>query len=188
MSFTSYLTNHLKRLRYAVSPKETRTNSYVKLPCRLPHKYTQVLSNKQMLYTQLCLYEPRGTCIYKNTSLILFSKGAHSLLLVWDIDGETYTQRGDFFLSHILFREPGSANACTPLQSVSSETSETPLIGCLSLAWLRFSGHCLNMTAWFSYSVVSFRLHTCSNDLPRRTAIPLFTNHHVTACQSKQGH
>ena len=56
-------------------------------------------------------------------SLILFSKGAHSLSLVWEIDGETYTQRGDFFLSHIFFQEPEGANACTSLQAVSSETT-----------------------------------------------------------------
>ena len=74
--------------------------------------------------------------IYKNISLILFSKGAHSLLLVWEIDVVTYIQRGDFFLSHIFFQEPVGANACTPLQAVSSKTSETPLIGCLSLARL----------------------------------------------------
>ena len=70
-----------------------------------------------MLHTQLCFYEYQGTYIYKNISLILFSKGAHRLLLVWEIDGETYTQRRDFFLSHIFFREPGSANACTHFAS-----------------------------------------------------------------------
>ena len=43
---------------------------------------------------------------------------------------------------------------------------------------------CLNLTAWFSYHVVSFRLHTCSTDLPRRTVIPLFANHNVAVCQS----
>ena len=32
---------------------------------------------------------------------------------------------------------------------------------------------CLNLTAWLSYHVVSFRLHTCSTGLPQRTAIPL---------------
>ena len=84
-----------------------------------------------MLYTQLCLYEQRGTCIYKNISLILFSKEAHSLLFVWEIDRETYTQRGPFF-----FREPRSADSSTRLQAVSSEMSETPLIGRLSLARL----------------------------------------------------
>ena len=73
------------------------------------------------------------TLLYKNISLILFSKGPHCLLLVWEIDGETYTQRGDFFLSHIFFREPGGANACIPLQAVSSEM---PLLGCVSLARL----------------------------------------------------
>ena len=45
----------------------------------------------------------------------------------------------------------------------------------------------LNLTAWFSYHVVSFRFHTCSTGLPRRTAIPLFTNHNVTAGQSTRG-
>ena len=38
----------------------------------------------------------------------------------------------------------------------------------------------LNLTAWFSYHVVFFRFHTCSNGLPWRTSIPLFTNHNVT--------
>ena len=89
-----------------------------------------------MFYTQLCLYEQRGTSIYKDISLILFSKGAHSLLLIWEIDGETYNQRENFFLSYNFFRRPGGANACTLLQTVSSETSETPLIGCLYLARL----------------------------------------------------
>ena len=46
--------------------------------------------------------------------------------------------------SHIFFRKPGGANAFTPLQA------ETPLIGCVSLAWLRFFALCLNLTAWFS--------------------------------------
>ena len=66
-----------------------------------------------VLYTQLCLYEQRGTHIYKNISLVLFSKEDHSLLFVWEIDGETYTQRGDF-LSHIFFLGLGGTNACTP--------------------------------------------------------------------------
>ena len=64
-----------------------------------------------MLYTQSnMIYEiqwTNETFLYKNISLILFLKGAHSLLLVWEIDGETYTQTGDFFLSHTFFREPG---------------------------------------------------------------------------------
>ena len=47
---------------------------------------------------------------------------------------------------------------------------------------------CLNLTTWFSYHMVSFWLHTCSAGLPRCTAIPLFTNHNVTACQSTRDH
>ena len=133
-------------------------------------------------------YEQRGTHIYKNISLILFSKGAHSLLLVWEIDGETYTQRGDFFLSHVCFLEPGGANPCTPLQAVSSETPKTPLIGCLSLArlpilWtLSKSDHMV---------LVSRGLLPVTQllDRPAPTyCLPPFTNHNVTACQSTRGH
>ena len=71
----------------------------------------------KVLYTQSnIIYElqwTNETLLYKNVSLILFSKGAHSLMLVLEIGGETYTQRGDFLLSHTVFWEPGGANACT---------------------------------------------------------------------------
>ena len=43
----------------------------------------------------------------------------------------------------------------------------------------------LNLTAWFSFHVISFRLHTCSSGVPRRTAILLFTNHNA---QSTRDH
>ena len=46
----------------------------------------------------------------------------------------------------------------------------------------------LNLTVWFSYHVVFFRLHSCSTGPPRRTTNPLFTNHNVAACQSTRGH
>ena len=46
----------------------------------------------------------------------------------------------------------------------------------------------LKETTWYENHVVCFRLHTCSIGLPRRTAISLFTNHNVTACQSTRGH
>ena len=85
------------------------------------------------------------TRIYKYISLILLSKGVHSLLLVCEIDGEAYTQRGDFLLCHIFFRESGDANACTPLQAVSSDDL-TPLIGCVSKARLPILCLCLNLT------------------------------------------
>ena len=47
---------------------------------------------------------------------------------------------------------------------------------------------CLNLTAWFLYHVVSFRLHIFSTGVPRCTAIPMFIHHDVTACQSTWGH
>ena len=75
----------------------------------------------------------RSTLVYKNISLILFSKRGPQFVVSWEKDGETYAQRGDFFLSHFFNREPGGANACTPLQVMSAET---PLLGCMSLARL----------------------------------------------------
>ena len=111
---------YTRNVSFLEARKNSRTNTRTSLLC--------------MLYIQLCFYEQQRTRIYKNTSHILFSKGAHSLLLVWEINGETYTQRGDFFLSHIFFREPGGTNTCTLLQAGSSETSEMPLFSCLSLA------------------------------------------------------
>ena len=95
----------------------------------------------------------RNTLLYKNISLILFSNKAHSFLFVWEIDGETYTQRGDFFLSHIFSREPGDANACTLLQAVSSERSEMPLIGYVPRS-NPDSLLCLNLTAWLSHGLL----------------------------------
>ena len=87
---------------------------------------------------------------YKNISLILFSKGAHSWLLVWEIDGKTFTQRRDFFLSHIFFWEPGDANACTPL--TSRVVREVPDASDRLCPWLhsRFSVLSLNLPSWLS--------------------------------------
>ena len=83
----------------------------------------------------------RNILVYKNTSLILFSKRVHSLLLI-----KGYMERDilrERTSSHISFREPGGANAYTHLQT------ETPLIGCMSLARLRFCALGPNLTTWW---------------------------------------
>ena len=82
-----------------------------------------------VLFTQLCVYELRGTRIYIiNISHFILERGTQFVVSLRD-RWKAFTQTGDFFLSLIFFREPGCANACTPL-------SETPLIGCLSLTRL----------------------------------------------------
>ena len=77
--------------------------------------------------------------------------------------------------SHIFFRVPGGANACTPLQA------ETHLIVCVSLARLILSLS-LNLTVWFYLRGLLPVTHLCYD----RAA--LFANHNVTACQSTRGH
>ena len=49
--------------------------------------------------------ERTNTLLYKNISLILFSKMSHSFLLLWEIDGATCTQREDFYSP---YRLPGA--------------------------------------------------------------------------------
>ena len=69
-----------------------------------------------------------------------------------------------------------------PLASHIVRDNLMSLISCLSLAQPSI------LTMWFSYHVISFQLHICSTSLPWCTAIPLFTNHNMTACQSTWGH
>ena len=72
----------------------------------------------------------RNTLLVKNISLILFSKGAHSLRDRWR---DIYSERG-LLLARDLLPGARGANACTNSQAVSSETTLTPLIGCVSMA------------------------------------------------------
>ena len=78
---------------------------------------------------------------------------------------------------------PMLAPPCKPYCQRRPNTSDR-----LHIPGSTLNSDCLKLTAWFSYHVVSFRLHTCSTSLPRHTAIPLFTNHNVTACQSTWSH
>ena len=93
---------------------------------------------------------------------------------MWEMGGETYTQREDFFVPYILL----GARGCQRLHPLAS-SSETLLTGCVSLTRLWFSALCLNLTAWFSARDL---LPEC----PDRAV--LFTNHNVTACQGTRDH
>ena len=64
-----------------------------------------------MLYTQSM--NERNTSLEKYLSHFILEKGPRSVVS-WEIDGETYTQRGYFFLSHIFFREPGVPTFASP--------------------------------------------------------------------------
>ena len=121
-----------------------------------------------------------NTLLYKNISLILFLEKGPLFVVVWEIDGETYTQGEDFFFPYLL---PG-ARGCQCLHPLTS-SSEMPLIGCVSLTRLRFSALCLNLTAWFSSRDLLLVTHLLYSSAQ---IMLLFTNHNVTACQSTWGH
>ena len=117
----------------------------------------------------------QNTLLYKNISLILFSKGGSQFVV------SLSDKRRDIYSERRLLLAPSCTNACTPLQAVSSEKTLMPLIGCvipgstLDSDWTA----CLNLTTWFSYHMVSFRLHTCSTGLPNALPSPclLITTH-----------
>ena len=83
--------------------------------------------------------------IKKYISHFILEKGPQ-FVVSWEIDGETYTQREDFF-TYLL---PG-ARGCQRLHPLQArQRRPNPLIGCVSLTRLRFSALCPNLTAWFS--------------------------------------
>ena len=136
----------------------------------------------------------RNTLLYKNLSFSFYSrKGHRDVISLRDRWREIYSGRG---LLYCLISSSWSqgvsilAPPCKPYRQRRPNVSDR----------LRVPGstpdsdwtHCLILTAWFSIHVVAFRLHiarlACPDALPGNTAIPLFTNHNVTACQSTWGH
>ena len=106
-----------------------------------PHTFTSRNIIKQFTNFN----ERTNTLLFKNISLTLYSRKGWCFCGVWEMGGETFTQREDFFFPYLL---PG-ARGCQRLHPHAS-SSETPLIGCISLARLWFSALFLNLTAWFS--------------------------------------
>ena len=123
--------------------------------------------------------DERNTLVYNYISHIILEKGP-LLVVSWETDGETYTQREDFF-PYLL---PG-ARRCQCLHPLVS-SSETPLIGCVSHARLRFSALCQNLTTLLSCGPLPV---TPLFDLSAlRAVIFLFSNQNLTACQSTWGY
>ena len=122
----------------------------------------------------------RNTLLYKNISLILFSKRSPHFVVSWEIDGETiYSERGVLFISCLL---PG-ARGCQRLHSLASQDASarlrvkgsTPILCTLS------KSACVVRITWSpsGYTPVG-------PNCPDRAV--LFTNHNVIACQSSWGH
>ena len=105
---------------------------------------TNISGNRINHNLRTSMNERTNTRLYKNISLTLYSRKGWCFCDAWEKDGATYTKREDFF-PYLL---PG-ARGCQQLHSLTS-SSETPLLGCVSLDWLWFSALCLNLTTWFS--------------------------------------
>ena len=73
--------------------------------------------------------------IKKYISYFILERSTQFVVSLRDRWRDIYSESGLIFVPYLL---PGArgANACTPFQAVSSETSKTPLLGCLSLARL----------------------------------------------------
>ena len=69
-----------------------------------------------VLYTQLCLNEQRGTSIYRNISLILFSKGAQFVDSLRDRWRDIYSERGHLLVPYLLW----GARGCQRLPHLAS--------------------------------------------------------------------
>ena len=105
-----------------------------------------------MFYTyDLCnsMHE-RNTLVYKNISHFILERGPQ-FVVSWEIDGEIYTQRGDFF-PYLL---PG-ARGCQRLHPLASrvvrEASDRLRIPGSTPDSLHL---CLNLTAWLSRGLLS---------------------------------
>ena len=69
-------------------------------------------STRSVVYPRFTQFSQRTKILlYKNISLKLYSRKGWCLCGVWEMGGERTSS------SHIFFREPGGANACTPLQA-----------------------------------------------------------------------
>ena len=122
-------------------------------------------------------------------SRFILERGTQFVVSLWDTWRDIYSER-ELLLAPYLLPGTRECHRLQPLASrISRDVRDAPhrlLIPGSTLDSDRTD--CLNLTAWFSYHEVSFRFLTCSTGLHRRTAIPLFTNHNVTACQSTRGH
>ena len=92
----------------------------------------------------------RNTLLYKNISLTLYSRKDWCFCGVWEMGGETYTQREDFFFFPYLLQ---GARGCQHLHPLSS-SSETPLIGCVSLSRLPKSDRVIITWSSSGYTLV----------------------------------
>ena len=131
----------------------------------------------------------RNTLPYKSISHFILERDIQFVVSLWDRWRDIYSERRLFLAPYPLPVASGFKHL-HPL-SIRIFRDDTNTSDRLRIPGSTVDSvciHCLTLTAGFSYHVVSFRLHTCSTALPPCTAIHLFTNHNVIACQSTRGH
>ena len=118
----------------------------------------------------------RNTLLDKKSlslSYFILERVTHFVVSLRDKWTDIYSERG-FLLAPYLLPGAGGFQSLHPLAShiVKDAINASDRLripgSTLDSDWT----DCVNLTAWFSYHVVSFRLHTCLTCLPRRIAIP----------------
>ena len=107
----------------------------------------------------------RNTLLYKKIYLshIILERGTQFIVSVRDRWRDIYSERGLIYAPYLL---PG-ARGCRHLHPFASRIvrDDTNASDRLHIPGSTLDSDwpdCLNLTAWFSYHVVSFGLHTCS--------------------------
>ena len=113
----------------------------------------------------------RNTLLHKNISLSFYSRKGHTVCCKFERWRDIYIEKGLLLAPYLLPR----ARRCKRWHPLASHIvrDDTKASDRLRIPGSTLDSHwSLNLTARFSYHVVSFRLHICLIDLPCRTAIP----------------
>ena len=114
--------------------------------------------------------------------LSLYSQKGWCFCGVWEMDGETYTQREDFFFPYLLPGASGVPTLASPCNLVSDASDQLHVPRLTAILCTLSKSDCLVLITW-SPSGYTPVVPECPDVLSS-----LFTHHSVTVCQSTQGH
>ena len=153
--------------------------SNVKVSLKMLYSRDEKISGNIIKHNLRTSMNERNTFLYKNISLTLYSQEGWCFCSVWEMGGETYTQREDFFFPYLF---PG-ARGCQRLHPLASRDTSDRLCVLRSIAILctQSKSDRMVLIMWSPSSYIPV-----VPECPDRAV--LFTNHNMTAFQSTRGH